>query len=74
MKEQSTARQPQADASIKCVTPDILLARQNEIQAMIEHRAYELYEIRGHHQGHELDDWIEAETEILRPYGRDCCL
>ena len=71
MKERSAARQRQADASVKFVPPDILLDRQNEIQAMIEHRAYELFELQGHRQGHGLDDWIEAEAEILRPYRHD---
>jgi len=29
-------------------------------------RAYELYEQRGREDGHELDDWLQAESEILR--------
>jgi Protein of unknown function (DUF2934) len=28
-------------------------------------RAYELYEQRGRADGHELDDWVEAEREVL---------
>ena len=36
-----------------------------------EHRAYELFELQGHRQGHGLDDSIEAEAEILRPYRHD---
>ena len=27
-------------------------------------RAYELYEQRGREGGHELDDWLQAESEI----------
>ena len=30
----------------------------------ITKKAYELYEKRGYRQGHELDDWLEAEDYI----------
>jgi|SRR5580698_8281242 Protein of unknown function (DUF2934) len=33
-----------------------------EIQA----RAYELYEQRGREDGHDLDDWLEAEAQLTR--------
>ena len=40
--------------------------RQAEIlQERIEKRAYELYEARGATPGHALEDWTEAEAEIL---------
>jgi hypothetical protein len=35
---------------------------QNEI----ERRAYELYEQRGRGDGHDLDDWLLAETQLRR--------
>jgi len=28
-------------------------------------RAYKLYEARGRRDGHDLDDWLQAEAEIL---------
>ena len=31
---------------------------------LIRKRAYELYELRGHQNGHELDDWLQAEREV----------
>jgi hypothetical protein len=30
-------------------------------------RAYELFEQRGRESGHDLDDWLQAEAEIVRP-------
>lgn len=30
----------------------------------IRTRAYELYEERGHEDGHEMDDWLQAEAEV----------
>jgi hypothetical protein len=31
---------------------------------LIRKRAYQLFEARGRRQGHELDDWLQAEREI----------
>jgi len=35
-----------------------------ELQEQIRHRAYELYEKRGRDDGHELDHWLQAESEV----------
>jgi HSP20 family molecular chaperone IbpA len=71
MKGQSAARQREAAIPVKFVTADILLNRQNEIQVMIARRAYQLFESRACAHGHDIDDWIEAEVEILHPYRHD---
>jgi hypothetical protein len=34
------------------------------IEQQIRQRAYELYERRGRTDGHDLDDWLQAECEI----------
>jgi hypothetical protein len=52
-KKQSTLA-PKADE------PTILIPIEQQIQK----RAYELYEQRGRTDGHELDDWHQAECEI----------
>jgi len=36
-------------------------AMANEIRC----RAYELYEQRGREDGHDLEDWLRAETEVI---------
>lgn len=36
-----------------------------EVRHRIAVRAYELYRERGCHDGHDLDDWLEAEQAIL---------
>jgi len=51
---------PAADTSgcpIECI-PDL-----------IRKRAYQLFETRGRRQGHELDDWLQAEREIKHHLG-----
>jgi hypothetical protein len=30
----------------------------------IRRRAFELYEARGREEGHDLEDWLEAEAEV----------
>ncbi len=37
-----------------------------ELQDRIRERAFELYEQRGCQDGHELDDWLQAEAETTR--------
>ncbi len=37
----------------------------SDAEQKIRLRAYELYEKRGRIDGHALDDWLEAEAEIL---------
>ncbi|MDB6039118.1 MAG: hypothetical protein JWM99_2959 [Verrucomicrobiales bacterium] len=34
------------------------------IPDLIRKRAYQLFEARGRRQGHEIDDWLQAEREI----------
>jgi HSP20 family molecular chaperone IbpA len=47
------------------VPANILEQRKSEIQNMIARRAYEHFEHRGRAPGHELEDWEQAETELL---------
>lgn len=36
------------------------------IQERVRQRAYEMYELRGREDGHDLDDWLIAESEVTR--------
>ncbi|MGB8902632.1 MAG: DUF2934 domain-containing protein [Candidatus Sulfotelmatobacter sp.] len=38
----------------------------SELQEQIRRRAYELYEQRGRTDGHETDDWLQAELELTQ--------
>jgi len=35
-----------------------------DLQEQIRRRAYELYERRGREDGHEVEDWLQAEAEL----------
>ncbi len=41
------------------------------LEEQIRRRAYELYVQRGNQSGSELDDWLQAEEEILRAQEED---
>lgn len=40
---------------------------ESSYRQQIEVRAYELFELRGREGGHDLDDWLQAESEITMP-------
>ncbi len=50
-----------------------LLTNAKPVEPMLEHeiriRAYDIYERRGALDGHALDDWLQAEYEVLRQRG-----
>ena len=50
------------------VFPDLVKSRLPEpiLEHAIRIRAYELYDQRGRVEGHALDDWLQAEAELLR--------
>ena len=45
--------------------PDQVGSDNGDVQQRIAVRAYELYRERGCCDGHDLDDWLEAERAIL---------
>jgi hypothetical protein len=47
-------------------TPLSSVARQEQVRC----RAYKLYEQRGREDGHELDDWLQAESAIVPQFTR----
>src|SRR2546428_9398084 len=50
----------------KLFAGDPLFERVQEIKELIARRAYELSEARGFTHGQELEDWLRAQSEILR--------
>jgi len=50
-----TTRDPQSD--------------ETTAQQTIQQRAYDLYLRRGQEQGHELEDWLQAEREMMEQPG-----
>lgn len=71
MREQSAIQRREAAMPVQLLTADILHNRKNELDLMIARRAFELFEGRGGGNGHDVDDWITAELELLPPYRHD---
>ncbi len=47
-------------------TPNQTTKSTGELQEQIRRRAYELYEQSGRDDGHELDHWLQAESEVTQ--------
>jgi len=54
-------------SSVSILPTDDFSDRLAEIQQSIAARAYQLFEERGQLDGHDLEDWFRAESEILLP-------
>jgi hypothetical protein len=54
------APEPAATSNVTSIS-----TRSVDIQEVIRARAYELYVQRGRVHGHDFDDWLRAETEVL---------
>jgi Protein of unknown function (DUF2934) len=59
----NVALAPQASVSTPAKMPDTLPSQET---ARIRERAYELYEVGGRKPGHDQQDWLRAEQEILK--------
>jgi hypothetical protein len=62
MSAQRTSATPHQSDTQPGSTPELL--------EQIRIRAYELFERRGRDQGHELEDWLQAEAEVLEKSGK----
>jgi hypothetical protein len=45
--------------------PATAVSESPELEVKIRERAYELYETRGREDGHDIEDWLRAEEEIM---------
>jgi HSP20 family protein len=73
MKKQSVATmQPAKDtAPMKLLPGSNLLDRVQDVSNSIARRAFEIFEDRGRAFGHDLEDWLRAESEFLHPIHLD---
>lgn len=54
-----------------CGIPN-LDGRAREVHDLIARRAYAIYEGRGHASGHDVQDWLQAESEVVSPVCVGC--
>lgn len=68
MRLKSIHKHPRTGEKVR-VTPLNGDEQGRRIQEAIAHRAYEIFERRGGAEWHELEDWCQAESELVRA----CC-
>lgn len=66
MTEKATAVQPAREPTLKPFASDFF-ERANSIFEQISRRAYEIFEGHGQVFGRDLQDWFQAERELLHP-------
>ena len=73
MKKQSVAvMQPAKEtAPMKLLPSSDLFDRIQDMSNSIARRAFEIFEDRGRAFGHDLEDWLRAESEFLHPIHLD---
>jgi len=68
----SAAVQPAKEiAAVRALPPGDLFERVQETYNAIARRAFEVFEGRGRTDGHDLEDWFRAESELLHPLHLD---
>ncbi len=67
MKESGLAVQPARDTSVQKGASTDPIERMNSLYNLIARRAYEIFVDDGRLDGHDLDDWLQAEEEFLHP-------
>lgn len=59
----AAAKTKSSDVVAVSDTPSVSVC--DDLQVLIAKRAHQLYEMRGWRDGHALDDWLQAEREML---------
>lgn len=57
-------RKPTADGRQQPATEKNVVVQHRPTQEQIARRAYEIYLARGRDDGHDVDDWLQAEQEL----------
>ncbi len=55
-----------ATSRVPRTTTQFPSALAQSVEEKIRVRAYELFEKRGFQHGHDLDDWLQAEADVIR--------
>lgn len=66
--QSAAAMQPLKGAiAVKQTSPATVFDRIEQVYDSIARRAFEIFEGNGRGPGHDLDDWLRAESELLHP-------
>ena len=70
-KPSAIAQQEKEAVPVKSLPGSDLFEHIRELSNSIAHRAFELFNGRGRADGHDLEDWYRAESELLHPVHLD---
>jgi HSP20 family protein len=65
VKRESTKDIRESPVIFKLLADDRFFQMMDDVHRLIARRAYELFSARGFTHGRDLDDWLQAESEIL---------
>ena len=60
-------KQSASSALLQFVGPADIFSRMQQLSDSIARRAYEIFESKGRIFGRDLEDWVQAESELLQP-------
>jgi HSP20 family protein len=67
MREPTAVQSAREIAPLKVTTTDENFKRMSDVFDAVARRAYEIFESNGRIFGRDVDDWFEAEAELLHP-------
>lgn len=66
-KAVTTTKQTTTPAPLRFVPPSDLFERVQKLHDLIARRAFEIFDDNGKTIGHDLEDWLKAESELVQP-------
>ena len=67
MRQSTAVQRARHEAPLRLVSADQILDRMKETFDAVARRAFEIFERNGRRLGHELEDWFQAERDLLHP-------
>jgi HSP20 family protein len=71
MKQSTAIQRTRHGTQLHLVRPDQIFDRMKQTFDTVARRAFEIFEHNGRRLGHELEDWFQAERELLHPVAVD---
>lgn len=71
MKHSTAVQRSPHAAQLRLVSTNQIVDRVNKTLNTVARRAFEIFEHNGRRLGHDLEDWFQAESELLCPVSLD---
>lgn len=71
MKQSTAIQRARHPAHLRLVSADQIFDQMKETFDAVARRAFEIFERNGRRLGHDVEDWFQAERELLHPVSLD---